>query len=70
MCIICTLWEQDKLTRYEASQALSEMIQEEQIDSVHAVEVWDKLSEAFKVYKGADFEEQEEKKEPDWTWFP
>lgn len=44
MCIICIDFEAGKLTRYEASRALSEFVQSGQIDLEHADTIWKKLT--------------------------
>ena len=51
MCVICLMWEKEKLSKYEVSQALAEMIETEQIDPLHAVEVYDKLIEEVEEYE-------------------
>lgn len=45
MCAICVLWEKEKLTRFEAQQALLEFIQTEQIDIEHQLDIADMIIE-------------------------
>ncbi len=43
MCAICVQFEQEKLTIWEAKAALKEMINTEQLDLEHSLEVADKI---------------------------
>lgn len=38
MCLVCVLWEKDKLTWKEADNALAEMVEFGDIDMMHAQE--------------------------------
>lgn len=43
MCVICILWEQEKLTVREAKKALCEMVWTDQVDIDHVEEVLEKI---------------------------
>lgn len=55
MCIVCVLWEKEKLTTDEGYKALEELITFEQVDKEHAQDVSDMLLDAdhpYDIYDG------------------
>ena len=44
-CMVCALWEKDKLTNKEAKSALYEMVENKDIDIEHVEEVYIKINE-------------------------
>lgn len=45
MCIVCTLWQKEKLTNKEARQALFEMVLDNAASEQHIEEVYVKITE-------------------------
>lgn len=45
MCIVCKLWQQERLTIKEAKKALWEMVDEENADRLHIQELYAKLEQ-------------------------
>jgi hypothetical protein len=45
MCIVCALWEKDKLTNKEAKAALYEMVENKDVTDEHIEEAWFRINE-------------------------
>ena len=45
MCVVCILWEKQKLTKHEALQALFELVQNKNEDETHLQIAYAKIEE-------------------------
>jgi hypothetical protein len=46
MCVICVLWEKDKLTKKEALSALMELVRSDDIDPDHLHQVIETIDDS------------------------
>ena len=53
MCVVCALWEKDKLTNKEAKSALFEMVENKDISIEHIEEVYIKINEKEEKENGS-----------------
>jgi hypothetical protein len=47
MCIVCVLWDKERLTRREAESAFSEIVKDKDFDLNHVKEFEKKVEEAI-----------------------